>query len=116
MSVCVCVLGCAGDGCELEEFKRVMCQGLGPASCPQHTLMDSEHLPHQSTTTPEQESHDKRGVKDTFCFPYHRLFILLHEDSQAFFSQHFFFFYLKAPNVLVSVMGSSYYLAGGHPA
>lgn len=103
----------------------MMCAGLGQTSCPQDALMDSEHLANQSTTTPEQKSHDKRGVKDTSCI----LFLTTDCSSSVFrpplsfcmktarhFSSQNFFSYLKATNVLVSMMGPSYCLAGGHPA
>lgn len=85
LGVCLCV--CAGDGCELEEFRGVMCQGLGQASCPQHTLMDSEHL--SSSRAGESQQTWCQG-HFMLSFPDQRLFFL-HEDSQAFSSQHFFF-------------------------
>lgn len=86
-------------------------EGLGQTSCPQHALMDSEHLGNQSTTTSEQKSmcQDKCSVKDTLCIRF------LTTDRLSFcmkavkhFPHNNLFLFESYKCFAVSVMGPSY--------
>lgn len=97
--------------------RGVMCEGLGS-----NLLSTTRVNEFRTSLWPEYNNSRARESRQTWSqghfkhlFPDHRLLVLLHEDSQAFSSQ-FFFSYLRATNILVSMVSWSYCLAGGHPA